>query len=370
MQRYLLIIAALMILGLDSCSKVEAGNEKKTNGIYFTAEDASVAKDPALNTINLNSFYVSSVQENGTAYFKDLNVFTKDGGNSWESDYVYAWPKGSLEFYAYSNANGQISVDASGMQFAGFTVPEDIDEQKDFVVAYNKGSAEDFAAQGVHLLFKHATSSVSIKAVNDSDIYIVKVYGIKIANLRGSDTFTFVHNSLTEHCWSKWFNSAYDPTSTTYVCKYLYNEPVVLDKNASSVSDGANIYLIPQCMGKWKATSAETNTLENRGAYISLLVNITTVDGTPIYPSRKDYYTNGVNAAWDAVGVEVEWLPGRHYEYTLNFLHNGSGAGQKDPDEPEIPGSGGDVILGGLITLNLGIEEWLPGGDTEIILDK
>jgi len=353
------IVESILVLGLlVSCVKQEAYAPQSPD-IKFNVSEFSTKGVP-VTLATLNSFQVTAVTANGV-YFKDMNVTSADGGQTWTSDARYLWPAETLSFFAWSYANGTVSIDEKSQTISDFTVVGNVDQQKDFVVASATQNGTEEGKSTVSLCFNHATAAISIKAANYSDVYNVKVYGVKIGDIRDKDTFTFPAGgaAVLSANWNSWAVSDHS-AATDADYSVTYQEPVVLGKDAKLVSTDKSFFLVPQNLNKWKAVNALTNTPDNEGSYLSLLVEITTKDGYSIYPKNPSYIKSGVHAAWDAVGVDLKLEAGKVNSYCINFFKDG-GAGQQDPEDPEDDDKGGDPILGAPLSLNVSVEPWEAG---------
>lgn len=96
-----------------------------------------------------------------------------------------------------------------------------------------------------------------------------------------------------------------------------------------------------------------TEEINNSGAYISLLVNITTKSGALVYPKEEGKY------AWMATPFEAVWYPGFKYIYKLDVSDGGMVDPEDVPDNPtpSTPGNGGN-ILGGKIKISASVYGW------------
>ena len=146
-----------------------------------------------------------------------------------------------------------------------------------------------------------------------------------------------------------------------------YNDAVVLGTDAKELMNGGeNAMLLPQALTAWDwdgGNGDKENT--KNGAYLAVLVKITTKDDALVYPFNED----SEDYAWAAIPVEGSWEAGKRYVYTLDFT---SGAGYVDPTYPVKPG---EPILVGNIRFNVDIEGWAdenldidaPGFEEDIV---
>ena len=227
-----------------------------------------------------------------------------------------------------------------------------MNDQKDFVVAYNTGSKTNEEA-GVPLLFKHALSQIQINAKNANGGYIFKVKGVRIGKVGSKGDFTFplqetkANESLAADSWTL------DADNTKANYQSEYDTEIVLKADAQVLmGDNGNAMLIPQQLTAWNSKDDLKNT--TGGAYLAVKVNITTKDGGQIYPAKVGEYD------WTAVAIGTNWEAGKEYVYTLNFT---DGAGKVDPEKPDPtdptdPFNPGEDITGGKIKFTVEVEEW------------
>ena len=263
MKKISVIFAALALLAA-SCTKTEVvscdaqGSQRGIGFSAYTAKPTKAAQED-VKTANLTSFQVSAIG-NGAVYFDDV-TFEK-GTSVWESDPVYFWPAYALDFYAYNTpANGFVDRSiAVGSQTLTFTPSTVLTEQEDLVAvsATGKTASDNNSKSAIELTFNHYLTQVVVNAKCSNTGYIVKVDGVKLANLAGEGTYTFS---------TKW-------------------------------------YLVPQSVASWKRNPAEsaesaTNEMKNasHGTYLALKVKITTAGGSAVYPY------SGSESAWMAVPV-------------------------------------------------------------------
>lgn len=343
MKKYI-IITALSLVGLAACTKDTVKDVNTGKSIDFRA--ALDTKGSEVTTLNLTGFYVTSITENGAIYFTDES-FAKNG-DYFESSTKYYWPaEESLNFYAYSPAvsalgeDVEITVNSGAKTLTGYVPSSDISSQLDIVIAKATGNKAENETSGVFLQFLHQLSQIEVRALNENDGFNYSVKGIKIMNVASGGDLDF---SVT---------TSWAPSSeiTNYVVEHA--EAITLGAEAVSLmpAEGDNAMLIPQTTAAWDIENeAETNS--SKGSYLAVNVQITTKDGSRVFPSSGDY-------GWVAYPVAFEWNPGYKYIYTLNFTE---GAGYVDPEntpvDPEDPYQPGGDILGGQMTFEADIESW------------
>ncbi|MBD5242003.1 MAG: hypothetical protein HDS59_07990 [Barnesiella sp.] len=161
------------------------------------------------------------------------------------------------------------------------------------------------------------------------------------------------------------------------LCDHLVNygdvvQPDTLTHLLTMRNKRRNMLLVSQALTPWnknRHTEYEGNTTQhpiisdsvnNHGAYIMLLVSIYNVHGTPEHmhrhlvfpyrqPEEKDDDGMVINPAdwrpydpdefaWVAVPIKDNWEPGNKYTYILEFMGPNSGAGDYPPDDLDLFG--------------------------------
>lgn len=346
MKKSIFILAALALLSA-SCTKTEvvnSGAQSAQKGIGFSAYTAKPTKAGEVKTSNLTSFNASAIG-NGAIYFDDV-TFTKN--TVWGSNPVYFWPAYALDFYAYNvpgAENGSFSSDITkDSQTLGFKPAADFAKQVDLVAAYAEAKTQADATStesSLALTFNHYLTQIVVKAKSSNANYVVKVSGVKVANLKDSLTYKISTNA------SEVATGAADADYSTEITE------TTLSASVDSLTTG---YLVPQTVTAWAQATESTNT--SNGAYLALKVSIATAGGAMIYPKSGE-------AAWMAVPVQggLNFEKGKRYNVTLDFFGNG-GAGYVDPENPgELDGNtstpdNGKPILGGAIKFNASVSGW------------
>lgn len=151
----------------------------------------------------------------GQLYMNNVTVSYDGNLSGWAPATSYYWPKnGSLTFIAYSpatlKATEDITVGATGIQIAGYTVQANAADQIDLLFserAYNKKRVDDDIAgsgetdeepsvtddryAGVHLSFKHALSSILFTARTKGTYTgtTITLKEISLLNIKSKGTF-------------------------------------------------------------------------------------------------------------------------------------------------------------------------------------
>lgn len=345
MKKTFLFASAIAIF-FSSCSKDEVTNANSESGRAIDFRTVVQTRGAEATTGNLTSFYVTALDAEGANYFTDQE-FTKSD-QYFTSDPAYHWPGdgSALSFYAYApaaeTAGAVVTINNSGKS-AKVTPATEISNHADFVTANATGSKTD-AESGVALNFGHRLSQIEIQAKNANDGYIYHVTGVKIAQAVSNGTFDFTT--------SKW---TLDPTNAKASYTATRTGANLTAEYASIMGDGGNAMLIPQQLTAWDSENDNTNT--KKGAYLAVLVKITTKDGAVVYPKDAEE-----DHAYVAVPIGTNWEAGKKYTYKLDFSN---GAGQVDPENPD---GGGEDILGEAIKFTVEVTAWSPAADEDIAM--
>lgn len=334
MNKTYIMILGTALLALAACSRDEVkeiGNEPLID--FRIAVDTRATET---TTDNIQSFFVTAIDETGAVYFKDVEYSDADNDGSFTSESPFYWPAGgSLKFYAYApgttRLGGTVVISNEAQTLTGYTVPADFSNHADFITAYAEGSKVENAT-GVELTFEHRFSQIEVRARNTNQGYVYKVAGVKFGKIASTGGFDFGD--------SKWTDLG---TKTNFVSEY--DAAVSIDATAKSIMGAnGNAMMLPQALTGWDNESDKTNTAE--GSYISVKVNIKTASGMTVYPTDAT-----TEYGWVSAPVSNTWEAGKHYIYTLDFT---TGAGMTDPDGPDEP----DPVFEGAIKFSM---------DTEVI---
>lgn len=323
-----LYIMAIAIMAFASCTKDNVKEINRGQEIDFRV---AATRATETTTATLQDIWVTAISENGNNYFTGTNFSLED--SYFVSEKSYYWPSNGsdLEFYAYApNLNG-ITINATGQKLTNFAPEAALTNQVDFIVAHTTGNKTN-AAAGVPLVFDHALSQVEVRAFNSNAGYVYKVSGVRLCNIVSVGDFDF--------STKKWDLNE----NEKYTYNVLYDTPLEMTAESQSLmSQGSgNAMLLPQKLTAWDSENDPDN--QNKGAYISILVNITTKEGALVYPDVADEY------GWIAVAIDTEWESGFKYVYNLD-LNKG---GLTDPEE----NNPGTEVLGGEIEFDWTMESW------------
>lgn len=250
-----------------------------------------------------------------------------------------------MTFYAYAPSAEKLGTGSSiatdnknkNLTLADFSPATEIADQVDFITAYNTGNKND-AATGVHLAFEHRLSQIEIQAIQQSNkVYNFQIKGVRIAQTVSKGGFDFKNEEWT--------------LSTTDKAKYEleFDQAIPMTEQTTLMDECGGAMLIPQKLTAWDVANDKENT--KKGAYISLLLKITTKDGALVYPFKEDAEA-GKEYAWAAIPVDTKWEAGKKYVYRLNFAN---GAGYVDPEEDM---NKGEQILDGEVKFDVEVTDW------------
>lgn len=332
----LMLGAAAMVMA--SCSNDETVALTQSDAIGFRA---ATSRATETTTANLTAFTVTALNDNGANFFTDVN-FAKEADGFFLSSPLYYWPaNGNLNFYAYAPAVDGVTVTAATKEIADFAPAATFAEQVDLVTATATGSKTN-ETTGVALTFNHQLAQIEVMAKSASEAYKYEVKGVKIANPAAKGTL-----DLGTSTWTLAEKKAVYSVEAT--------EGTELTAEAVSLmGEGGNAMLLPQTLTPWDAATDKAN--ENQGAYLAVLVKITTADNAAVYPLPAEGAAQGY--AWAAVAIDTQWEAGKKYVYTIDFT---KGAGKVDPGQeptPE-PWEPGDDILGSPIKFTVTVTDWV-----------
>ena len=352
-----LFLAAMAAIAMTSCSNDETLeiNTGTRQAIDFRTAMATRAAETTIAT--LDSFYVTAFNENiiDLPYFKDLK-FKKEGSFFVSEDkYYYPGDGTDLTFYAYapsaeelgSGSNLEIDNTIKNLTLKGFSPADSIPDQVDFIATKTTGNNKN-NVDSVPLVFKHCLSQIEIKAIqqNPNNSYSFEIKGVRIAQAISKGDFDFTAFASESESESGWNLSAY---TDKQIYTYEFDEPKDMAQGASLMDKCGGAMLIPQQLTAWDVVNNKENT--RKGAYISLLLRITTKDGALVYPFKEDAEA-GKEYAWAAIPVDTKWEAGKKYVYRLNFAN---GAGYVDPEEDTNKGK---PILDGEVKFDVEVTDW------------
>lgn len=345
MKKTFLFASAVAVL-FASCSKdkVTGVNSDAEFGNAIDFRTAVQTRGTEITTSNLKEFYVTALDADNANYFTNLKFEDTDSDSYFTSNPSYHWPAdgSTLSFYAYApeatQAGAVVSIDKSAKTIK-VTPAQNISQHADFVTANTTGTKEN-AETGVALEFGHRLSQIEIQAKNGNEGYNFHVTGIKIAQPVSNGSFDLSTNTWTLDEQNTKASYTSTRTGANLTAEY-----------ASIMGEGGNAMLIPQQLTAWNPETDAKN--DSKGAYLAVLVRITTKDGAVVYPKQ----TTGDEHAYVAVPIDTNWEAGKKYIYKLDFS---DGAGKVDPEDPD---GGGEDILGEAIKFTVEVTEWQPGNE-------
>lgn len=426
-------IALIAAMGLASCSSDELQEVYEGEGISFNTQ-VSRAVTTTIN--NLDGFYVYADGAGYKHMFLTGMKAEKDGStNNYLLEQKVTWPADldEISFWCYGPlaAKNYLTPDinATSQHIHNYRVDQSLEDgglnQHDFVLTYAK--ANKTPGNQVSLQFHHALSQVEIHArlgENHEQGRRVKIKGAWLVNVNSIGDVEFTEGLADEYHHMRWANLE-QPVS--YGCMLsngaaLSTNPAPIVANEGDKKE-RSLMLIPQTINAYAfpktaeatpsahegdiAPIAETGTA---GAYILVLCRVETHHNTPVtpegmaenpaikaddnnqghthqlFPITKDaegkfIYTEEAYG-YTCVPVDINWLPGKKYKYTLQFCGRGSGAGQYPPailpdgipvddthiNTPEDGKKPGDNVLDNEITFKVEVLDWVES--TEDIKSK
>ena len=333
-----IFLMGIAALAFASCAKDTVKESNIGRAIDFRV--AAETRASETTTGNLTTFYVTALTEAGGNYFTDA-TFVKEG-NYFTSTPAYYWPgAGSLTFYAYAPSaetlGAAVTVNSSKKTIEGYTPNANITNQIDLVAATATGSKAN-ESTGVALLFEHKLSQIEVNAKNANSGYKYLIKGVRIAQVGSKGNLDLVTGNWTLVSEEeKVVKAVYDVT---------YTGAIELTSTTKNIMKAANdnAMLIPQQLVAWNPTD-KTNTA--KGAYLSVLAQVETADGSRVYPKKT-----GLDYAWLAIPVSTKWEAGNKYVYTLDFSE---GAGYPDPIDGD---NTVEEVLGNSINFTMQVKPW------------
>lgn len=339
--------SGVAILAITSCAKDQTTEVNNGHAIGFRAGAGTKATE--LYTYQLSSFYCTAVDASNANYF--TNVGFARSGEYFASSPAYYWPAdgSTLKFWAYYPSNEatgtEVSINASEQLLKGFKPKQLFEDQVDFIAAKAEGSKADEA--GVEMNFYHELAQLSFHAQNQNSEYVYKVYGLRIANALTNGTYNFEDRQWTFDL-SNVEKDSYSTLLDEPVTLVSYNKELTV-KSVQTQNGYDNVYntamIIPQTLTAWDP--AADPTCQAKGAYISLAIQVTSVNGDRIFPA-----TEVGEYDWVAAPVSTELKAGYEHRYYIDFT---KGAGLVDP---EIGGSGSGSALGENIKFVVSVNPW------------
>ena len=352
MKRFLL--TGIALTALLSCSKDIVLDANRGAAIEFTVAAQTRAQELTGN--NLKTFYVTAVDPR-----QDINYFTEvpyiKSGEYYHSSPTYYWPGDGapLNIYAFAPSFDDLCVSTSGdgesiltinrteQTLENFSPAADISDQQDFITAVLPEFSHSGDGSPVLLPFKHQLAQIEIKAKNSNEGQIYHVKGVKIAQIKSKGDFDFTTEKWTLDNETKAiYEVTYDDVRTLNALGV--NLMATVGDNVTEVYSD-NAMLLPQVITPWDPQDDQQNV--NKGAYVAVLMKITTSSGALVSETDENDGYQWVAAPFPS---GTEWVSGNKYIYTLDFTN---GASYSDPSV-----SGGGVLLENEIQFDVDIVDW------------
>ena len=398
------LLGALGLLAMASCSQDETiGINHDGDEITFNVvtNNATRAADVYCNQNLPGGFYVSAISDGKT--YIDKDHVTGSNGNWTNTSGTRYWPETAVDFYAYVNAGTSykwsVNEGKATAKFENFAVNGTVAEQVDLLYAVKTNQSKTDGK--VNLNFRHALSQIVFQAKNTNANLYVEIAGVSVANVGGTNTFTFPsENTETnidhpetgpgddgvyetgefgsinyDDSWGAWDNltsgtEKYDvdfdktpvPGNNTLVSLTTKNDP-------SKEYNSNAMLLLPQTTSAW---NPEKNPLPgakgNTGSYLLVDCAIFNVAGDDYADGDVCLWGEQQGSTWNtkelAIPVAFDWQQGKKYVYTLVF-GEGNGGYDPDPDPDPDPEDPDPVLVP--ITFEIEVDEFVPvnGGEIE-----
>lgn len=230
-------------------AEVKKNAEAKTKG--------AIAKG-TLEKMVVSAWVYDAEYDGGKQYF--LNETVENPGNNalWNSGRYWPMLNDNLHFYAFSPSGVQ-TVWEDGIPSIPYTIPSDVAEQKDLLVAGAHVENELFG-QPVNMYFKHALTAVQFKVEGLEGLRIDK---ITIEGLKNSETFTYSRNTSADEKQCGSWSTSDKSADSGYELDFTKGELAEADRNAQSgflCPDGEAVlnsedgnfilFLMPQTLGE------------------------------------------------------------------------------------------------------------------------
>ena len=387
-------------MAMASCSQDETiGINHDGDEITFNVvtNNATRAEDVYCNQNLPGGFYVSAISDGKT--YIDKDYVTGSNGNWTNTSGTRYWPETAVDFYAHVNGGDAYKWNNGSPKFEGFTVNNTVGSQVDLLYAVKKNQSKTNGT--VNLNFRHALSQIVFQAKNTNANLYVEIAGVSVANVGGTNTFTFpsenTETNIVDHdenadgvyedgefgsgisydaSWGTW--NALTSGSITYSVDFTKtpvpgNNTLVALTTANETGKEYNsnaMLLLPQNTTAWKPNDNPLpGATGNTGSYLLVDCAIFNVAGTD-YAEGDDVCLWGEpqGSGWTtkelAIPVAFDWQQGKKYVYTLVF---GKGNGGYDPDpEPDPDPENPDPVLVP-ITFEITVEDFelVDGGEIE-----
>lgn len=330
MKKYILPILGLA--ALVACSKTEPVYEE-SGEIRFAPVTSLATKAQVFNAID-GEDYPADEWFNVTAYWKNVDAGTdfkdgtvtyfsdrtfKKGTTYWAGDPAAYWPKnGSLRFACYSPSD--VKGVSHDLATDTYTVTDYVQSNKtketvDLMVAPTPVSYDaKTGAENVSVVFEHALSWISFKVVSDATAAgYFKVKKIVVNDVNTKGTLTAIMAGTKSKTWE--LSTSTEEINPNVKAYDVYNGEGVVATTTSGVdSEGKPAYIEDKTGGTLvipQPTTSVTITFDQKAEDNAVLEDqVITLPLTVIKEIMNDD---------EAVAVEADWEPGKHYIYTIKF---------------------------------------------------
>ena len=354
MKKFILAVPALLALAAVSCTKSEV-LESNDGEIRFNvvANNATKAADIFCNLNLPEAFKVYATTESKT-YIDGDDIVNNAG--TWENTSgVRYWPETPVDFYAHVNAGAKfIWSTESAPTMKDFTPSPTVADQLDLLYAVK--TAQTKKSTPVELNFRHALSQIVFNAKNTNANLYVEIAGVKVANVGGTNTFTYpttdTDSKFVSHdgtgklpstgagSWAK-LTSGASSYEVDFNAVPVRGNSTVVDLTTANDSgkefNSQAMLLLPQTTTAWvPSKDSNTPSEDNTGSYFLIDCAIWNVAGTEVDKGTDvQLWGEGGNTKELSIPVAFTWEQGKKYIYTLVF---GQGNGGYDPDpDPDDP---------------------------------
>ena len=339
-------------LTLVACSNDEVTDVTKSKEIKFTVSTGNAETRAADSYCSNNLPGSFKVWANvGNKNYIEGETYTKSGDNYVVGSTLRYWPASDIDFHAVVNEGGSTNWNAATGQlsFTGYTVDEDVAQQKDFLYAVAAGCTKPVT--GVQALnFRHALAQVMFKGKCENSKIYVEISGVKICKIKNKGDFALPtastddknvnhgpdgwNTSLVAGEYGAWSNLSGSVTNAvSFAATALDNVGVNLTYTTADYATSNIIYMAPQTLNPWLASNGGTKPADQDGSYFLLTAKIWNVAGAS-FDENKDVliYNGDIAIPTDARVFEG----GKRYVYTFIFTAGGNGGWTPDPVTPVL----------------------------------
>ena len=232
---------------------------------------------------------------------------------SWKTAEDYRWPEsGILEFYAYSPASQEATIDSENGVVADIAIKDMEDAQNDFCYAYSSEHCSGHPVT-VPLVFSHALTQVAFKVklqrnyesrVDTGDLLQENAFTVSLDSMRVRGLLTEGHFVQTPFSWT--------PVEGSYRDFWLYRgDPIVMGYDSLGLpasSYVATILAIPQELSD-RAILDEWHTVRVHSTLTNRLTGDVTVTE----------YELPLSASKPLLSVSRRWIAENKYTYLFTL---------------------------------------------------